>query len=265
MPDNRSPSTVWIDPKVLAWHRYLAGSSGGDPEEMRRPYEHWSHAARLLDQRGGPFDRVDAITTLKRAVDHRVKALKWQYDLGAVPLSSVPNGELQRLEHLGIARHAMVVRLIDIRNRVEHQDADPPDADTCRDFVELTWYFLRSTDLLLIRVPEHFDLEWYDDVTEGLGAAVSMATGPFHEWDVKLNAVLPPTFISMESVPKWLEVQTELNTSVVDFKLEAARPWRLAMEQHREAPREYRAVKGVVKGPEEVLLQIFRIYFEPMF
>src|SRR5690606_35579968 len=132
------PRTLWVDPVVLTWKRLLTGSYGGDPDAMRRPYEHWEHAAAILDERHGHRDRMGAIATLKRAIDHRPRALKQEYKLRPIPLRSAPKGDLQRLEHLGIARHTMVLRLLEIRNRVEHGDVDPPAVAVCRDLLELT-------------------------------------------------------------------------------------------------------------------------------
>lgn len=232
---------------------------------MRRSYDHWSHASAILQNRDGRFDRIDAITTLKRAIDLRLKYLKDEYQLKRIPLKALPKGDIQRLELLGIARRTMMLRLLDIRNRVEHADEDPPDIETCRDLTEFAWYFLRSTDMLVVRTPDHFDLEWFDDQPDGHGAALSIATGPHADWEIRVDAVLPQSLISETMKPGWLRLGVQYKKPVGESTYEDVRPWRLAVNHVEDCPRDYEVMKGLVEGPDERLLDIFRLYFEPMF
>src|SRR5438067_7282171 len=39
--------------------------------------------------------------------------------------------------------------LLEVRNDVKYSDATPPDLARCHEFVDIVWYFLRSTDAML--------------------------------------------------------------------------------------------------------------------
>lgn len=70
---NRNPlKHLWLDPTILNWN---AESIRGRNEEAhwRRPNEIWSHAESLLHGDTSDFKRRDALVTLKRAVDRRVR------------------------------------------------------------------------------------------------------------------------------------------------------------------------------------------------
>ena len=38
---------------------------------------------------------------------------------------------------------------MDIRNEIEHEDAPPPPYVRARELLDMTWYFLRSTEVPL--------------------------------------------------------------------------------------------------------------------
>src|SRR5207247_1310376 len=97
---------------------------------------------------------------------HRVSTLRQLYDLKRLPLPDRPKEDLALLEYLGLIRPMMLEKLIAIRNAYEHEDAAPPDIAACRDFVDLIWYFLRSTDMWVRHVPFDFDMAARDSTGE---------------------------------------------------------------------------------------------------
>jgi len=122
-----------------------------DPK-WKRAYVIWSHANDILKVSNTDLFCIDAVSTLKRAIDHRIKLLFEIYRFKDIPIKEKPSGHYEILHHFGIIRSRMVKKLIEIRNKIEHEAAFPPDEEACRDYVELTWYFLRSTDFLVRQV-----------------------------------------------------------------------------------------------------------------
>jgi hypothetical protein len=66
---------MWLSPKILEWEPSGSGRGGFKNESWRRAYSIFSHAEHLLEHSTSDLFRVDAITTLKRAVDHRLRLL----------------------------------------------------------------------------------------------------------------------------------------------------------------------------------------------
>lgn len=140
---------VWFEPSWLFWDQMVDGRSLISNDANDRPYEIQQHASDRLTGDPGDLDRVDAITTLRRAVAYRVRVLKEIYELRKLPISPKPRYDLELLASFDIIRPFMLKRLIDIRNIVEHQDSKPPSTEECLMFADLVWYFLRSTDSLV--------------------------------------------------------------------------------------------------------------------
>jgi len=133
----------WLSPEVLEWQALTVGGVPPAKDLRSRSYEMLAHAEGLLHDPTSNLSLVDVITTLRRAVDRRVRALQTVYSLRTIPIRDKPTDSLLLLEFFGIIRSRMFQKLVDIRNAVEHEDAIPPDLETCKDFAEFTWYFLR--------------------------------------------------------------------------------------------------------------------------
>jgi hypothetical protein len=113
----------------------------------------WLHAERLLAQdAASDFVRADALSTLKRAVNQRLKALEATYCFAEVSPLKV-KGTLSQLEGFGFIRTRLLRELMKIRNLVEHEDSPPPSQERCNEFLEFVWYFLRTTERHLTNVP----------------------------------------------------------------------------------------------------------------
>ncbi|SCE83321.1 hypothetical protein GA0074695_1470 [Micromonospora viridifaciens] len=140
---------IWIPARFLDWGYDSSSSNPLDAAVLERAYSIWNHASGKLDTPCTEFDRVDVVTTLKRAVTQRVSALKRSYGFHLIPLADKPKRDLDMLYRLGLIRPIMLRNLIEIRNTLEHEDAAPPDDDACVALSEFVWYFLKSTDPLL--------------------------------------------------------------------------------------------------------------------
>jgi len=116
------------------------------------------------------------------ALSHRAQALESIYNLRALPLEGKPKRDFELLQYLGIVRPVMLKRLVDIRNLVEHEDADSPNIDDCRMLAEFVWYFLRSTDSIVMSVKTHIEYarpQAADDMT-----GVTVEYNPPHSYMV---------------------------------------------------------------------------------
>lgn len=233
---------VWIDPSLLSsepWGDKEPVSNDG----ITRLYEIHQHACDRLASDPDEFDRVDAITTLRRVVGRRVKELKEIYQLRELPTGAKPKGDLELLEYFGIIRPFMLRRLIDIRNFVEHQDSSPPPTSECLMFADLVWYFLRSTDGLarfevqtLIFHPRVTDPEDFEQIIQ------LHFSEPFSEPEI--SALAYPSLIAYEPRENWI-----------------------AVEQAEISPHDHGdetiwvSVKGKVKGADEQMRHIYDLYF----
>ena len=193
---------MWLSPKIFEWDRRV-GVTGSEDESWRRAHTIWSHAEHLLEQSNTELFRVDAITTLKRSIDHRLRMLDKIYYFRQIPIRSKPSDMLELLDYLGIIRSKMLQKLTEIRNAVEHEDANPPSDEACFGFLEFTWYFLRSTDLLVRQPTQSVVLfpsedELYYDATIELD--------PKEGWIPKLTAWVVSSMVSDSPIVKTLSV-----------------------------------------------------------
>lgn len=244
---NETVTPVWIDPSWLSWEGYNEGSNYLPQNAAIRPYDIHEHACDRLADNPNEFDRVDAITTLRRAVGRRVKALKEIYQLRELSIGAKPKGDLELLSYLGIIRPFMLKRLIDIRNIVEHQDSSPPPTDECLMFADLVWYFLRSTDELVELQLERISLvpPGEDFFSRDYHPQVALNfPSPFSR-PPEIEAWLNPSSFTYEPRTDWIKIET---TEIAEYK-------------EAEPPRW--AVKGKVSGTDEQMKPIYELYFRP--
>lgn len=161
--DPTTKHKLWLSPEILQWTTYSQGGAEPAPSVRARAYEMWKHAEQGLLLSTSEFQRVDVITTLKRSVDHRIRALDETYSFRSIPIKDKPSELLSLLELFEIVRPLMFRNLLEIRNAVEHEDRPPPDYTASQMFLELTWYFLRSTDRMLQLVSDQVGFYPSDD------------------------------------------------------------------------------------------------------
>jgi hypothetical protein len=190
---------LWIDQEILDRHLVGSYSMFTSKEPMLRAYEIHSHAEELLRRARSQLDRVDAVTTLKRAVDQRLRRIDELYDLRSIPIRDKPQKLLDILEYFGVARPLMVRELLAIRNAVEHHDEPPPDMAELNRFVDLVWCFLRSTDINADRVTEHMGFDESDD-HRGLGFEIEVKPP---DWSFSFAGWLAPWHVSEVQIDGW--------------------------------------------------------------
>lgn len=137
-------SIMWLSEKVLDWEATDFSVSSTEPQDFFRAYELLQHAEQLINSSTNDLQLADGISNLKRSLNQRLKYLDELYSISAAFPRSF--GFLESLNELGLARPFVIKQLFDIRNDIEHNDAKPPALARCLELLDMTWYFLKSTD-----------------------------------------------------------------------------------------------------------------------
>lgn len=209
---------MWVSPEILNWFSRNAGSYYNTEDECRKAYEIWKHAENILLNQNNKLHLIDAVCALKRAMSHRLGILNNLYHFNNIPLPQKPKRIIEQLAFLGIIRPLMLKKLIDIRNLVEHANADPPDIDTCFEFLDIIWYFLRTTDRLVHLVADSIELcDAYN--YDNINYSISLDIDVLSSWCISGSGWLPFSFVSFDKIDNWIEVQTTSVTRWKDSKL----------------------------------------------
>ncbi|MEA2004266.1 MAG: hypothetical protein U9O53_04925 [archaeon] len=252
----------WLTSDVFSWVTSVETANVSHGREWFRAYEIWEHANLILQQEGNEFDLIDAITTLKRAVDHRLRLLNKLYKLKKIPIKEKPSGRLQLLHYMDIVRPIMVDKLIQIRDAVEHEDASPPDYEACKVFSEFVWYFLRSTDNLVREIVVTFNL--YPAKSELNMYSVGCGIGIEQGWKPTIGGWLPSQLISDESRDSWLRITGEKFDKLSDYlaNSQGSHPDEGDQIEENGPKPEVTYFKGEIRGPADCLKRLIRLYFK---
>jgi hypothetical protein len=137
---------------------------------------------------------------LWNAVDSRIRLLSETYGLTSLARllgwrrKSDDADMLEMLTRLGLIRPLLLRQLKDVRNVVEHSDAGAPSEDECLNYLDVVWYFLRSTDIFVSRIFTDADLVDDDEIEtepsdtspQGRGRFVSL-NFDFETWSPGIN------------------------------------------------------------------------------
>lgn len=190
----------WLSSKRLEGSYSDVGGLIYEATGWERAYELWEHAEDILAKPQTEAYLADAITNLKRAVNHRISILQETYHFDKIPGYEAPRRSLEQLAYWGIIRPSMLRQLTDIRNAIEHENATPPGQQRCLEFLDLVWYFLRSTDILCTSVPGDLEAQELDSAR---GLTISLkSTSP---WRVEFSGWLARSEVSEIEIPGWIE------------------------------------------------------------
>jgi len=142
----------WLSSKIFEWIHSNDGGHYSDIERVTRPHALLSHCERILDTSNSEFSVADAVLGLKRAINIRLLHIEELYSFCAMFPKGV--GALERLERVGLARPFLVRQLFELRNEIEHNDVQAPSLYKARELVDVTWYFLKTTDSACKVVPD---------------------------------------------------------------------------------------------------------------
>lgn len=140
---------IYISNEVFEWDFSIESYVSGKNFELNRAYEIFYHAESLINTNSNEFQLADGILNLKRVLNHRLQIIEKYYNFKIVKFKNRPKGYLEILEKYDLARPFIIEKLRLIRNDIEHRDAKPPNQERCKELLDITWYFLRSTDRLI--------------------------------------------------------------------------------------------------------------------
>jgi hypothetical protein len=193
---------IYLLPDFMDWHNSSEGGELLDLGEWRRGHDIWEHAQLKLHQNATEMDRVDAITTLKRCLNQRLKEIEKAYKLKG--LFNTNKKYLQLLEQCGLVRPLILQDLMEIRNLIEHEDKRPPKLDRCLELLDVIWYFLRATDSITrLRI---------DSMIFEAGNGPYWISANIHikrRWKFELRGWLPEDHLLPAAVPGAIEMMVE--------------------------------------------------------
>lgn len=137
-----------------------------DEDLWKRSYEIWDHACNRIEHANTSLDLADGISNLKRSLNQRLKLIESLYSLKDIKYKNMPKGYLEVLRDYKIVRPFIMQKLLNIRNNIEHNDANPPELDNCKEWLDVIWYFLKSTDNIVKTKSILTDFIMYDDEKE---------------------------------------------------------------------------------------------------
>lgn len=140
---------VWLKDDVFIWEAHSQWIGFPNKKHLTRAYDLWSHAELSIEQGNSEFHLADAISTLKKCLNQRLKTIEKTYKLKQISPANASKGYLELLESFDLVRPLMLKKLMTVRNDIEHKDAKPPSKARCQELLDLTWYFLKSTDSIL--------------------------------------------------------------------------------------------------------------------
>ena len=253
---------MWLSPEILNWHISLGTHEEHNRKFGARSYEIWSHAEHLINQPSDEF-RISGISTLWRAIDHRLRLVENIYSLKNLPIQAKPNDYLALLEFLAIVRPLMLQKLKEIRNAVEHEDASPPDAESCQVFLEFTWCFLRSTDGMTQRLITHLQLEPTENLSfEDAYYWFDIQNGPNRNWIPHISGWVTPDLISDHSIDNWLAVKaarTETRKQLIQRVKDSESQDTLDGSGRGRNPEDI-YVSDEIRGPSESLKNLTKLF-----
>ena len=195
----------YLTDEIHYWAFSDHARTNGDFDDVFRAYQLWKHAQELLRGNDHELYRADCIANLKRAINHRLQAIERVYKISKLPLDISAKRVLDRYEYLGLIRPMVLNELIKVRNVIEHQDETPPEKEKCVYYIDIVWYFLKSTDSLVDNIVE--SMEYSDDE----GNVVIVDVKPGEKWTFSARLRVRDSLLSSEPKGQYLELDNEVH------------------------------------------------------
>lgn len=263
-------NVLWLSPEVLQWPARAEGGQQFENAFVRAPYKHWEHAERVCKAADTKLHRVDVVSALKRAIDFRIKRLNELYQFKRIPHLAKQDGIIEFLASVGVIRPLILEKILTIRNRIEHQDADPPNLNECLELVDFAWYFLRSTDELVRTSRDGYVLDPEEGFYESF-YGITVRTGPRSNWNVDIAGWVPGEWVSDSKNEEWLRVEYTVRENPADVIARSSTNERggimrsvnqVSLIKHSQREKTDTWLIGKVKAPTEALQSIVARYFQ---
>ncbi|WP_436323333.1 hypothetical protein ACSEYT_06935 [Vibrio cidicii] len=190
----------YLTDEIHEWALGASSRTNGDYDDIYRAYQLWKHAQELLISSAHELYRSDCIANLKRAINHRLQAIERIYKISKLPLEISSKRVLDRYEYLGLIRPMVLNELIKVRNVIEHQDQTPPDKEKCIYYIDIVWYFLKSTDSLVDNIVK--SVEYLDDEDN----VVTIDVNPGDNWVFRAHLRVEASLLNAEHKAQYLEL-----------------------------------------------------------
>ena len=213
---------IWITTDILKWPVMAGSRDALVTSNWKRAYEIWQHASAKLLNNPTDLDRTDAITSLKRCINQRLKQFELSYRIRPFLIEN-HSQYLVILEKLGLVRPLLLQSLMEIRNKIEHEDQKPPKLDRCLEMLDVVWYFLKSTDTFIqLRTSSLvFETPKYDHSNDENRYWINIDIEQRNKWKLIASGWLPQENISLISKPDQIEILVDkLNTNQEEWKRE---------------------------------------------
>ncbi|WP_156480525.1 hypothetical protein [Aquipseudomonas alcaligenes] len=236
---------ISLSAEILSWKASTSSGTYSLQDGWDTPYKYFNLAENIIKTHSDPFQLIDAISNLKRSIDHRLKKISSDYSLKKLNHFGAPSDTLSKLEDLQIARPAMLTTIHSIRNQIEHGFREPPQLQRCLELTDLTWYFLKSTDSLSRLIPKSFSLnhEYISGHDSELWLEIHLS--PLNDWEPpQINGWIEPWLLAAES-----------NFSIFCDRLDG----HLKKQENQKKQRLY--FSGVCTAPKHITLDLIRAYF----
>jgi hypothetical protein len=229
---------MYLSREFFGWPYGDYEGTGIDFDKLTRAHDIWRHAKKRLDSDASEFEKIDCITSLKRAVNSRLKTITTIYGINELPNTRGKKQLLEKFQDYGIIRPAILKDLFELRNLLEHEDVDPPDIEKCHYYVDIVWYFIKSTDSLLQMKSDALE---YSEEKNQLYVKIK----PENSWSIYISGEVSSSLISEEEQPNTVKIE-ELKVKKVKNKPEML------------------SFSGKPKMDDDLLIKFAREYFGAM-
>jgi hypothetical protein len=217
-----------------------------------------AHSDARLREDPNEFARTDALTALKRGVDHRIRLLYSKYCFREIPVREKPSDPIELLAWLGLIRPTLLRELRLLRNAVEHEDAAPADTKTCQVLADFAWFFLKATDRYIQERIETFSFYRDPNAIHHIHW-VQVQVDASKSWTFTVDGWLAPDQIKQVPHDGWLQLHGDPVQTYSEFLL--SHP-HLRADQPSERGVDDLRFKGVLRGPAEGFRLLIQRYFE---
>jgi hypothetical protein len=138
--------SISLKEEILNWHPIIVSGTIKDQDDWDKSYTYLELAYEILKEHKKDIGRIDVISNLKRAIDHRIKRISRSYNFKNMNNLGLPNEYIQRMAYFDLIKPSMIDVILKIRNLIEHHYDKPPDAKRCEELSDFVWYFLKATD-----------------------------------------------------------------------------------------------------------------------
>ena len=189
------PKLVYLDERFLSWNLWISSWVEIDGDVRARAEALLERSESHIRTHKSKDCRADCLLTLKRALNQRLKALEEIHEFKKLDIPDKPKNYFELMEKIGVVRPLLLEKLLKIRNNIEHDDSDPPSYNQCKEFVDVVWYFLKSTNKLVsIKAKTVTFQKLNGDGTETQYGG-ELRVGPNHFERVEIHGLFPKSYL----------------------------------------------------------------------